>query len=302
MNIFLFITANKHEREAFEKKFIRHEEKYILGKKYYLGKFGRYSAAYIHMKDQGVINPSATALVGILIQELQPIAVVMAGIAFGADRSRQKIGDVLVSDKILPYDSQKLLEDKTIYKEIPKEVGFQLLNAFRECEEWKYLLPDSTKSEIHIGSVLTGSRLVNNFEFRSQLLKDFAVYRPIGGEKEAQGIYSACRLYGVAEWIIIKGICDWGYEKSYNKDNYQIIAANAAVDYCFNVFSRDGVFDSLVKSDNEKKAHRDNHANVMPTINITNTEGDNYTGNAVNNSLGNRNTFNAPIYNYKVNS
>lgn len=90
------------------------------------------------MEEQGSTNPAAIPLVGELVRELNLIAVVMVGIAFGADESKQKIGDVLVSDKILPYDSQKVLEDKTIYKEVPKEVGFQLLNAFREYRDWNY--------------------------------------------------------------------------------------------------------------------------------------------------------------------
>lgn len=295
MNVFLFVTANEHEREAFETKFVRHKENYILGKTYYLGEFGCYPAAYIHMDEQGYTAPAAIPLVGRLVQELKPIAVIMVGIAFGADKSKQKIGDVLVSDKILPYDSLKLLENKTIYKEIPKEVGFQLLNAFREHREWNYLLQDSIQSVIHIGSVLTGSRLINNYEFRSQLLKDFSDYKPVGGEMEAQGIYSVCRLYGVAEWIIVKGICDWGYEKENNKDDYQVLAANAAVDYCFYVFSHNGVFESLIKSNTSTNTDNDSHIYVKPTININNIGGDNYTE-SINNSLGNGNIFNAPVY------
>lgn len=248
MNIFLFVTANEHERGAFEAKFIRKKESSILGKTYYMGSFGNYSAAYIHMEEQGTTNPAATLLVGELVRELNPIAVVMVGIAFGVDESKQKIGDVLVSDKILPYDSQKVLEDKTIYKEVPKEVGFQLLNAFREYRDWNYFLTNSMKSVVHIGSVLTGSRLINNYEFRSQLLRDFADKKPVGGEMEAQGIYSISRLHGISEWIIVKAICDWGYNKNNpNKEKDQEIAANAAVDYCHHVFSRSGVFDSLVK-------------------------------------------------------
>lgn len=254
MDMFLFVTANEYERKAFEEKFISKKKDYILSTTYYLGEFGCYPAAYIHMEEQGVTSPSATLLVGELVRKLHPIAVVMVGIAFGTDESRQKIGDVLVSDKILPYDSAKLLADKTIYKEIPKEVGFQLLNAFREYREWNYILPNSMQSVVHIGSVLTGSKLVNNYEFRIQLLRDFANMEPIGGEMEAQGIYSISRLHGISEWIIIKGICDWGYKKDNpNKERDQEMASNAAVDYCFHVFSRPGVFDSLVKKKTTRK-------------------------------------------------
>lgn len=37
MNIFLFVTVNEHEREAYEAKFIRQKSKCTLGKIYYLG-------------------------------------------------------------------------------------------------------------------------------------------------------------------------------------------------------------------------------------------------------------------------
>lgn len=256
--MFLFITANENEREAFEEKFIRQEEKYVLGKTYYVGRFGNYDAAYIHMHEQGVSSPAATSLVGNLIGTLSPVAVVMVGIAFGADEKEEKIGDVLVSDKILPYDSQKILEEKTIYKEIPKEVGFQLLNAFREHGEWVYNLPNKKKSVVHIGSVLTGSRLINNYEYREKLLDDFAEYKPVGGEMEAQGIYAMCRLQGIGEWIIVKGICDWGYKKNNpNKEADQKIAAHAAVDYCFHVFSRAGVFASLTEESQNHQVKED---------------------------------------------
>ena len=297
MNVFLFVTANEHEREAFEAKFIRQESKYILGKTYYLGQFGLYPAAYIHVDEQGITNPASMPLVSQLVHDLSPVAVIMVGIAFGVNEQKQKIGDVLISDKILPYDSQKILENKTEYKEVPKEVGFQLLNAFREYREWIYKLPDSEQSMVYIGSILTGSKLVNNYEYRLQLISDFEEYKPIGGEMEAQGIYSMCKVHGVTEWIIVKGICDWGYKKNTpNKDADQIVASNAAVAYCFHVFSRDGVFESLIKSN---KKINDNNVSSMggpSIINITNISGDNYTGNALNKSLGKGNTFNGPVY------
>ena len=296
MSFFLFITANKHEREAFETKFIRQEERYVLGKTYYLGQFGLYPAAYIHVEEQGSTSPASVLLVSQLVNVLSPVAVVMVGIAFGADRERQKIGDVLVSDKILPYDSQKILEYKTEYKEVPKEVGFQLLNAFREYKEWIYYLPDSKQSAVYTGSILTGSRLINSYEYRTQLLNDFADFKPIGGEMEAQGIYSMCKTYGIAEWIIVKGICDWGYKKNIpNKDEDQRIAANAAVDYCFHVFSRKGVFESLIES-NRKTVSSTSSVGAPSSINITTIEGDGYTGSAVNKGMGNKNIFNAPVY------
>ena len=186
MSVFLFITANEHEREAFEKWFVRRDEDSIKSKPYYLGEFGCYSAAYIHMNEQGYTNPAAMPLVGELIRKLHPVAVVMVGIAFGANECNQKIGDVLVSSKILPYDSAKLLNGQTLYKESSKEAGFQLLNAFSEHREWNYSLPNSQRSFVHIGPILTGSKLINDYEYRTRLLNDFIDDEPIGGEMEAQ--------------------------------------------------------------------------------------------------------------------
>ncbi len=247
MGIFLFVTANLHEKNAFERYFKRHSEKCFRGKTYYHGSFGNYNVVYIHINEQGVHNPASMPLVSGLIQKLKPVAVVMVGIAFGANEKKQKIGDVLVSKYILPYDSLKFLEKSTQYKEIPKEVGFQLLNAFSNSDSWEYDLKDSNKSTVFVGAMLTGSRLINNYEYRTKLLADFKKYKPIGGEMEAYGIYSGCKLNGVLEWIIVKGICDWGYKKNNpNKENYQKTAAHAAVNYCLHVFSRPGVFDELV--------------------------------------------------------
>jgi len=257
--MFLFVTANEHERNAFEAKFKRDEERYIKGKTYYLGTFGYYSAAYIHIYKQGNNNPEATRLVGELINELKPNAVVMVGIAFGANEGSQKIGDVLVSEMILPYVDVKLRESKREYKETARVVGFQLLNAFREDSEWIHTVPDyksgqenkSVRADVHVGAILTGPCLIDNYNIRQKLLKDFIRYEPIGGEMEAFGIYSETQISGVSEWIIIKGICDWGYNKSSEKKHeYQKVASEAAVDYCFHVFSRKGVFDSLVEKQN----------------------------------------------------
>ncbi|MDR2202874.1 MAG: tetratricopeptide repeat protein [Nitrososphaerota archaeon] len=240
------MTANLHEQTAFNKHFERISESYIMGKTYYIGRFGKYKAAHIHINEQGPSNPEAIPLVGELIRTLNPVAVVMVGIAFGVDEQTQKIGDVLVSKCILPYDAEKILETSTQHKETPKDVGFQLLNAFTDHNNWNYTLNDGQTSNVFVGPILTGSKLINNYEFRAKLLTDFGKYKPIGGEMEAYGIYSICRLRGVSEWIIVKGICDWGYNKGIpDKDKHQIMAANAAVNFCYHVFNRNGVFEDL---------------------------------------------------------
>jgi nucleoside phosphorylase len=249
---FLFVTANENEKSALEYVFHKEDTKYCMGAPYFVGSFGSYRIAHFHMSVQGTSNPASTPLVGEIIRALRPAAVIMVGLAFGADIERQKIGDVLVSEKILGYDPGKERDGHSIYKEDPKEVGFQLLNAFAYSGDWNHALPDGEKANVVVGSILTGSKLIDDKAFRDKLLSEFREHSPIGGEMEAFGIYAQCKLHGIAEWIIVKGICDWGFKKQSvgedSKQEYQVQAAKAAVSFCHSVFRRHGIFDDLLKT------------------------------------------------------
>ena len=251
---FLFVTANENEKAAFEQQFKKDGENYVKGAPYSFGMFGNYKVAWFHLPSQGTANADATILCGKVIEEVSPIAVIMLGIAFGANENVQKIGDVLVSKIILNYDSRKVRGNSTKYMEIPKEVGFQLFNAFsNNVHQWQY--PSTNESErfkVIPGAILTGSALIDNYAFRKKLLTDFAEYQPVGGEMEAYGIYAQCRLLGVGEWIIVKSICDWGHDKQNSqKEEWQKTAADSAVSFCHCIFSlrghnRKGIFDDLL--------------------------------------------------------
>jgi len=269
-NVFVFVTANEYEKVAFELKFKCIKKSYVKGKSYKIGKFGLYDVAYIHVDEQGYTNPAAIPLVGELVREVNPVAVIMVGIAFGVDERRQRIGDVLVSQKILSYDAAKVKPGCTVYKEDVKEPGFQLLNAFRDSDDWAYFI-DGKRVAVFKGAILTGSRLINNLGFRNELIADFREYEPIGGEMEAFGIYSVCRMHGVSEWIIIKAICDWAYDKDTNKETYQKIASASAVDYCYHIFSQNALSDlarsKVEKSDQVENAEIKERGEQLNTVN-----------------------------------
>ena len=252
---FLFVTANENEKAAFEKNFRIEGKNYIKGVPYFFGMFGNYKVAWFHLPSQGTANPDATLLCGEVIKEVSPVAVIMVGIAFGADEHTQKIGDVLVSKSILNYDSRKERGNTTEYKERPKEVGFLLFNAFStNADQWEYpsTTNDRERFEVIPGAILTGSALIDDYKFRQKLLTDFAGDKPVGGEMEAYGIYAQCRLHNVGEWIIVKSICDWGHNKQNSqKEEWQKIAADSAVSFCHYIFSLRGhndkrIFDDLL--------------------------------------------------------
>jgi nucleoside phosphorylase/GTPase SAR1 family protein len=279
---FLFVTANENERTAFRKRFKNQGANYyVKGATYFCGEFGNYHVAWFHMPSQGTCNPDATILCGNVIEHVSPIAVVMVGIAFGADEENQKIGDVLVSKEILNYDSRKERNGTTQYKERPKESGYQLFNAFRsEFSNWWEYPPGAGKDKrfkVIDGAILTGSALVDDYKFRQKLLADFSDYDPVGGEMEGYGIYSQCRSDSISEWIIVKSICDWAYDKqNTDKDIWQKTAAASAVDYCYQVFSlreKDGKgkFDDFVsrwsKNPHARQSKADNEVKMGQEIN-----------------------------------
>lgn len=75
-----------------------------------------------------------------------------------------------------------------------------------------------------------------------QLTSRPAFMDAVGGDMEAWGMYQAIRKaatdQGIAfEWIVVKGICDWGFEK---KKGWQPFAAAAAMDLIFTVISAPG--------------------------------------------------------------
>src|SRR5260370_35156780 len=74
---------------------------------------------------------------------------------------------------------------------------------------------DADDAEVHFGTILSGEKLVDNPEFRAELLE----MRPeaIGGEMEGAGLCAAAANHKV-EWILVKAICNWGDGTKGKKD------------------------------------------------------------------------------------
>lgn len=155
------------------------------------------------------------------IANFNPDAVIMCGIAWGVQNNGRKIGDVLVSTKVWEYDPFKKNESTDIPRGSITPSSAQLIQAF----EIVAALDQSIS--IHFGLIASGSLLLNSKNEVERLLS----VQPeiIGGEMEIAGVASACERRS-KKWIMVKGICDWGYDKaSEKKDEYQKQAAcNAA--------------------------------------------------------------------------
>lgn len=158
----------------------------------------------------------------------EPAAVIGVGIAFGVDRSKQDIGDVLVSESIQGYELARVNEGGSI---TPRETGRPasgwLVQRLLTCHHQRRSSTDWPA--LHFGVVLSGSKLVDDLDYRDTLVGLFP-QGIIGGEMEGVGLALAADDAKV-DWLVVKGICDWadGKKNTASKDRDQRLAADNAV-------------------------------------------------------------------------
>ena len=164
------------------------------------------------------------------IQDLQPQAIIMCGIAFGLHPRKQQLGDILISKQIEYYESVKLDTSKGVLPRGDRTTASNwLLDRFRSGDiDWQ-------GAQTHFGLILSGEKLVNNSTFHDWLLE----FEPeaIGGEMEGAGLYVAARDANI-DWILVKAICDWA-DGTKNND-FQQQAANNAAEFLLHVIRLGG--------------------------------------------------------------
>ncbi|MBI1227102.1 MAG: hypothetical protein GC192_17860 [Bacteroidetes bacterium] len=160
------------------------------------------------------------------IEALNPAAVIMVGIAFGVNPTKQRIGDILVSHQLRPYELQRYGKDEIILRGDKPPASAWLYNLLQSIA----LYWDESNGRVKPGVILTGEKLVDNVDYRDQLVS--LEKEAIGGEMEGAGLYVACHDYK-KDWILVKAICDWadGEKDNPHKDEHQEIAAHNAASF-----------------------------------------------------------------------
>ncbi len=248
---FLLVTAAEPEMKAVLKAMRPLERKReiikAVGKNqsYNIGTLGKYSVAHVFCKDQGSIKEGASILtINEALREIRPKACVMIGIAYGADKEKQAIGDVLISEAVQPYDSIRVSTDGNgkLYIEDrnkPQIPGNIIRNQFINFNF------DGHKYNVWHGVFLSGEKLIDNDEYKNELIKRFSAAKDsnvniIGGEMEGVGLASVLSREDNSNWIIVKAICDWADgNKKENKRERQEKAATNAAQFCLKLFSTD---------------------------------------------------------------
>ena len=85
---------------------------------------------------------------------------------------------------------------------------------------------DWAGARVRFGLVLSGDKLIDNMNFRDQLL--LLEPEAIGGEMEGAGLYAAAERLKV-DWIVVKAISDWadGKKREGERERQQLAAKNA---------------------------------------------------------------------------
>lgn len=233
--IFLFITFNENERKAFLKRLDNQkEETFHSGIVVTNGRFGKYDVVHFHSPYQG--NESQMPVMN-AIQIIKPDAVILVGIACGANVNRkdQHIGDVLISKNVIDYDFHKDNNGKIEQRGIVVPSGNTLYGLFSQhAFKWK----EKYKLAYHCGDIISSTVLLNNPEKKKEIFDAFCD-NPKGYEMEGISTFRICRNANITEWIIVKGISDFG--DGNKKDEYQVIASENAVSLCQYVFSQEGL-------------------------------------------------------------
>jgi nucleoside phosphorylase/tetratricopeptide (TPR) repeat protein len=208
---------------------------------YYTGMLGYARVALTMCKAGSVGRDAATVVLMEAMPLISPRCVVAVGMAFGGYTKKQKIGDVLVSSRVIPYGPGRIEDGRWIRRGGEHDAGALLLNRLREASEWAFQRPDGYRCQIREGALLSGEKLVDSLEFKTELFEEYP--EAIGGEMEGSGVVSAAPRQHVHEWIVVKGICDWGDGTKHKR--YQPVAAAAAASLLHHVFSVPGSLDDL---------------------------------------------------------
>ncbi len=217
----VILVVNRNEQNAVLRTFLGNEPAASTernGRTYSeLGRVGDHRVVLAICR-AGTIGPGAAhSRVSQAIEDWLPEVVIPVGIAFGTDPTAQKLGDILVSDKIQSYEQQRVGKRGvgTRGKPVIEPRGDKVSASWVWLERLRQMdahcaQGDESWPDVHFGLILSGEKLVDHLDFRDSLL-ELASQKVIGGEMEAAGLYAAASDADVkVHWVLVKGISDWG--------------------------------------------------------------------------------------------
>lgn len=235
----LILTANKYETNilhhniaeklrnsgAEENKKIRKIMLKTFGSNhfFYFFEWGNYKAVHIMAETTGsntVGGAEDMIRMAFQYRKFQPMAVISFGICFGINHKTQRLGNVIISEKLYSYGvGLKLKEDKIVISDDNNFVIHDLLrNNVRELKNQSVI---SENQGEYVGNYITGEAVMSSESLKQKVVQSATVSQVMAGEMEGYGIFKECVRYGrdgkgkeKVPCIIIKAICDWGAQKN----------------------------------------------------------------------------------------
>lgn len=249
------------------------EPKDVDGMDYWLknieSKGSTLSIAITTAYDKG--NENAKKITKDFINKFNPEVVMLVGIAAGV-KSEVKLGDVVISKEVCYYEPSKITSNGVQPRWLSKETGDFPLSAITTFSrnngalyDWhdnfhrvegklrREGLPDPLEilhPEIHIGTIASGEKILADGSL--QVMHDNIDANIRAGETEGWGFLRAANEEK-KDWIVIRGISDFGDDKTKdgkNKDRYHHSAANAAATFAL-TFLKSGYYPRYTEDINE---------------------------------------------------
>jgi nucleoside phosphorylase len=241
----LIVTATEVESEAVWKRMKplpgrRYILQAFLGNQTYrIGQFGLFGSAHVQCR-MGTTGRDASLVTTLeALDAWTPQAVIMPGIAFGRNQKTQSLCDLLLGEEVRNYEPERRGKVSIARGSQPRASPV-LLNRALNFTTWNFRTSFGTLAKRHDGLLLSGEKLIDNKQFKANLMRKFP--EAIGGEMEASGIAAACEARKV-EWLVAKAICDWGDGTKSNE--LQDEAAAASTDFFHQMMSTENAFREL---------------------------------------------------------
>lgn len=232
----VLLTVNAHEREQLHSAL---KSKGLRGSSHVQGHSNEIYCDFGELNGQRIF--AASSLIGStgegasfdtisnVVADLKPKVIIAVGIAWGGkEDSGQKIGDVLLSTRMRDAQHHKAKPGEVIPRGIIVSSRGTLVKTFLARAQ-------ATNRRAHEGMLLSIETLFDDKEHRDKFL-NAEEGQAIGGEMEGSGLLMALRRVDHSvDWLIVKGICDWGFKKNFDaaqKERDQKTAAKEAAELC----------------------------------------------------------------------
>lgn len=288
----VILTANKIECDSLNYIISKQNNAYIKKRKHnlniipnhnvgaadvYIFKIDSFYLLHINAFDTGSNTPGGSTDIVRYISNnplLKPTSIISFGVCYGRNPSKQKIGDVIIPQKLYPWSIGQKIVDKTLtiknddfnlrlFSLFDENNIYSTLRDFCNGEDGKNItgsielagLKDiqSFRIKTTMGNMSTGEAVVSSDDAKRIIVEATSNYKELGGEMEGYGIAKECAYYAKIPCIIIKSICDWGVLKNiedileeegiecpkYLKDKLQSYAAFCAGIVLINLYNKE---------------------------------------------------------------